>query len=104
ANVPGLGCGAQWFGVKWSRAVGMLLCHCGVALRLALKLYGRQETSVHEFRNPESAADLGSAEPGVLWWPRPENSRVSRSEEFRLPCPPATKASSICCASAMTGS
>ena len=66
ANVPGLGCGAQWFGVKWSRAVGMLLCHCGVARRLALKLYGRQETSVHEFRNPESAADLGSAEPGVL--------------------------------------
>ena len=66
ANVPGLECGAQWFGVKWSRAVGMLLCHCGLARRLALKLHGRQETSVREFRNPEPAADLGSAEPGVL--------------------------------------
>jgi hypothetical protein len=54
------------FGVKWSRAVGMLLCHCGLARRLALKLHGRQETSVREFRNPEPAADLGSAEPGVL--------------------------------------
>jgi hypothetical protein len=51
--------------VKWSRAVGMLLCHCGVARRLALKLYRRQETSVREFRNPEPAADMGSAEPGV---------------------------------------
>ncbi len=66
ANVLGLGFGAQWFGVKWSRAVGMLLCHCGLARRLALKLYGCQETSVREFRNPEPAADLGSAEPGVL--------------------------------------
>jgi hypothetical protein len=62
----GLECGAQWFGVKWSRAVGMLLCHCGLARRLALKLHGRQETSVREFRNPEPAADSGSAEPGVL--------------------------------------
>ncbi len=61
-----LGYGAQWFGVKWPRAVGMLLCHCGLARRLALKLYGCQETSVREFRNPEPAADLGSAEPGVL--------------------------------------
>ena len=66
ANVLGLGYGAQWFGVKWSRAVGMLLCYCGLARRLALKLHGCQETSVGEFRNPEPAADLGSAEPGVL--------------------------------------
>lgn len=50
------------FGVKWSRAVGMLLCHCGVARRLALKLHSRRKASAREFRNPEHAAELISAE------------------------------------------
>jgi hypothetical protein len=40
--------------VKWSRAAGMLLCHCGLARRLALKLY-RWRASAIEFRNRERA-------------------------------------------------
>ena len=52
------------FGVKWSRAVGMLLCHCGVARRLALKLHSRRKASAHEFRNSEHVADMNSAELG----------------------------------------
>jgi len=39
-----LGFGAKWFGVKWSRALGMLLCHCGLARRFALKLHRRRKT------------------------------------------------------------
>ncbi|HYW40479.1 MAG TPA: S24/S26 family peptidase [Terriglobales bacterium] len=61
-----LGFGAKWFGVKWSRALGMLLCHCGLARRFALKLHRRRKTSVGEFRNPEQAADMSSAELGAL--------------------------------------
>jgi hypothetical protein len=61
--------GVQSFGVKWSRALGMVLCHCGVARRLALKLHSRQKASPRNFRNPEpgtelSSAGLRSAEPG----------------------------------------
>jgi hypothetical protein len=55
---------AKWFGVRWSRAVGMLLCHCGVARRLALKLHGRRRASAREFRNPEPIAELISADMG----------------------------------------
>jgi hypothetical protein len=54
------------FGVKWSRAVGLLLCHCSVARRLALKLHGRWKTSQRESRNSEPAADIGSADMGAL--------------------------------------
>jgi hypothetical protein len=59
------------FGVKWSRAVGMLLCHCGVARRLALKLHRRRKASARESRNPEpiaelTSADMGSAERGAF--------------------------------------
>jgi len=59
------GCGVRWFGVKWfgakwSRALGMVLCHCGVARRLALRLHGRQKTSPRNFRNPEQGTELGS--------------------------------------------
>lgn len=38
-----------------SRAVGRLLCHCGWARRLALKLHRRQSgsTSAHEFRSAQ---------------------------------------------------
>jgi len=38
----------------WSRAVGMLLCHCGVARRLALKLHSRRRTPARAFRRVES--------------------------------------------------
>jgi Peptidase S24-like len=47
--------------VKWSRAVGMLLCHCGLARRLALKLY-RWRASAIEFRNRERAVDRTSVD------------------------------------------
>jgi Peptidase S24-like len=47
--------------VKWSRAVGMLLCHCGPARSLALKLY-RWRASAIEFRNRERAADRTSVD------------------------------------------
>jgi hypothetical protein len=65
------GFGVRWFGVKWSRALGMLLCHFGLARRLALKLHSRWKASARELRNPEhdaqiSAAELGSAERGAL--------------------------------------
>ena len=52
--------GANWLGVKWSRAVGMLLCHWGVARRLALKLHGRRLRSTREFRSPGSAQERGA--------------------------------------------
>jgi hypothetical protein len=54
----------EWLGAKWSRTVGMLLCHCGVARRLALKLHRRRDASAHEFRDPEPAAELRSPELG----------------------------------------
>jgi len=61
--------GVSGFGVKWSRALGMVLCHCGVARRLALTLHSRQQASPRNFRNPEqgtepSSAGLRSAELG----------------------------------------
>jgi hypothetical protein len=59
-----LGLGMKWFGAKWSRAVGMLLCHCNVARRLALKLHSRRKASA-PFRNPEQAADMSSVELGA---------------------------------------
>ncbi len=46
------------FGVRWSRALGMLLCHCGVARRLALKLHGRRKAAAREFENSKLAAEL----------------------------------------------
>jgi hypothetical protein len=61
-----LGFDATWLGAKWSRAVGTLLCHCGVARRLALKLHSRRKASAHEFRNSQPAADIGSAGMGPL--------------------------------------
>ncbi len=58
--------GARWLSVSWSRAVGMLLCHCSVARRLALKLHSRRKASARNFRNPEPAADRSSVERGAL--------------------------------------
>jgi hypothetical protein len=59
------GFGLKWFGVKWSRALGMLLCHCGVARRLALKLHSRRQASARDLRHPEPAVDMSSAEMGA---------------------------------------
>ena len=50
----------KWFGGKWSRALGTVLCHWEVARRLALKLHGRRKGSAREFRNPEQATGVGS--------------------------------------------
>ncbi len=45
----------RFFAPKWYRAVGMLLCHCSVARRLALRLHRRQErTSAPELRSVPS--------------------------------------------------
>lgn len=56
------------FGVSpgWLRAAGMLLCYCGVARRIALKLHSHQKASASNLRNPEhagpvAALDLNSA-------------------------------------------
>jgi|SRR6202158_1989792 len=54
--------GVKRFGMKWSRALGMLLCHCGVARRLALKLHSRRKASARDLRSPECAADMSSAD------------------------------------------
>jgi hypothetical protein len=59
------GFGMKWFGVKWSRALGMLLCHCSLARRVALKLHSRRKASAGEFRNSEPAADMSSAGMGA---------------------------------------
>jgi len=58
--------GVSRFSVKWSRALGMVLCHCGVARRLVLKLHSRRLASAREFRNPEPATGLGPGELGAL--------------------------------------
>jgi hypothetical protein len=56
---------ASGFGVKWSRALGMLLCYCGMARRVALKLHNRRKASSSERRNPEPHADINSADMGA---------------------------------------
>jgi hypothetical protein len=47
------------FDVMWSRAVGMLLCHCGVIRRVALKLHGRRTVRSSEL----GVTELGSEGP-----------------------------------------
>jgi len=54
---------AKWLGVRWSRALGTLLCHCGVARRLALKLHSRRKA--RELQDSDAAADMSSAEMGA---------------------------------------
>jgi len=63
---PGLG--ASWFSIKFSRTVGMLLCHCGMARRAALKLHRRRKASACQFQDSEAAADIRSA---VLYSSKP---------------------------------
>lgn len=50
------------FGPKWSRVLGLLLCHCTLARRLALRLHQRRKPSAAEFRNREVAAKNRSVE------------------------------------------
>jgi hypothetical protein len=63
---PGLG--ASWFSIKFSRTVGMLLCHCGMARRAALKLHRRRKASALQFQDSEAAADIRTA---VLYSSKP---------------------------------
>jgi hypothetical protein len=55
----------QGLGVKWSRTVGMLLCYCSLARRLALRLHSRRKPSAPGFPNPDSAPDTSSAKLGA---------------------------------------
>jgi hypothetical protein len=57
------------FGAKWSRAVGMVLCHWGLARRVALKVHSRRKASARGFSAAESTAtpvSAGIAERGVV--------------------------------------
>lgn len=45
---------------KWARAAGMLLCYCGVARRLALKLHSQGKASASDLQNPEYAGGVAS--------------------------------------------
>ncbi len=48
-------------GAKWSRTMGMLLCYCSLARRLALRLHSRRKASAPRVPNPDSAPDTSSA-------------------------------------------
>jgi len=52
------------FGVRWARALGVLLCHSGVARRLALKLQSRRKPSQRVSQSLDLASDLTFAERG----------------------------------------
>lgn len=56
---------AKWLSMKWSRALGALFCHCGLARRLALKLHSRRTASARAWRFPEAAPDTSSADMGA---------------------------------------
>jgi hypothetical protein len=49
---------AQWFGAKWSRAVGISFCYCSLARRLALKLHSRRKTSTRDFPAPKQSQEV----------------------------------------------
>jgi hypothetical protein len=44
------------FGAKLSRALGIFLCHCNIARRLALKLHSWRSASASEFASTEPAS------------------------------------------------
>ena len=48
------------FRAKWSRALGLVLCHCGMARRLALKLHSRRKPSAPEFQDTANGTDIGA--------------------------------------------
>ena len=58
--------GRPRFGLKGSRALGMLFCHCGSVRRLALKLHSYRKPSQREFQDPQPMLDLSSADPRAL--------------------------------------
>jgi len=49
----------------WSRAIGQLLCHCGLAQRLVLRLHGRREREAREMQNAKSAAHVAELDGGA---------------------------------------
>ncbi len=49
----------------WSRAIGQLLCHCGLARRLVLKLHGPREREAREIQNAKSAAHFAELDGGA---------------------------------------
>lgn len=51
---------SRWLAVKCSRALGTLLCHCGPARRLALRLHSRRNVSARAVRIPPTATDTSS--------------------------------------------
>jgi hypothetical protein len=57
------------FAAKWSRAVGMVLCHWGLARRVALKVHSRRKASARGFRTAECTTvpvTAVFAEPGAV--------------------------------------
>jgi hypothetical protein len=44
------------FAAKWFRAVGMVLCHWGLARRVALKVHSRRKALARGFRTAENTA------------------------------------------------
>jgi Peptidase S24-like len=60
---PGFHTNGFGVNVKLSRGLGMLLCYCGLARRLALKLHNHRKARA--FRNPEPVADMSSADMGA---------------------------------------
>lgn len=46
--------------VNWSRALGMVFCHCAVARRLALKLHSRGKPLAREFPPTKDGAEIGA--------------------------------------------
>src|SRR5208337_2666000 len=50
-------------GAKWSRALGMLLCHCDMVRRLVLKIHSLRKASAPKFRYSDPT-DISSAKLG----------------------------------------
>jgi hypothetical protein len=53
---------AEWFGAKWSRAVGILFCYCSLLRRGALKLHSRWKTSTRDLPTPKHSQELVALE------------------------------------------
>ena len=48
------------FHAKWSRALGIVFCHCAVARRLALKLHSYGKPLAREFPGTKDGGDVGA--------------------------------------------
>ena len=53
---------AEWFGAKWSRAIGILFCYCGLLRRLALKLHSRRKNRARGLFTPQRNAEMSAIE------------------------------------------